>query len=256
MAMSLDRLPSSAWICSHEQEPVRPGRLIDVRPALAVLRQRQRDSARHGTVYAVSRLALREQPVAGAVGFDLDVVEAPPQHRVPAVLELPADYGALKLFDRGCHRHPPLPHFDGGKSLFCEGVQCGAGKMRVDTDPAHVETVGEVSDAVFNRPEIDHVAGRRLDMAFVSPSHIRNAVPILPAPEVIGGAEEMREHGVPVAHLPGGNNHRQVGIAGQVNANPLRKLRKSSNAAPSQDERQRGRGPGWRWQLSLQHPSS
>lgn len=96
----------------NKQNAFRSRRFVNRRAALALAGERNRNRAADGAVDPLAGLTLGKQAISRPVGFDLDIIEAPTQDRMPAMLELPPHNCPLKGFDRRGHCDPALPNFD------------------------------------------------------------------------------------------------------------------------------------------------
>ena len=161
-----------------EEKTIRPYARIAVDRYVAIAGRGARD--RHPTgdraVDTVAALALVHGAVAGAVGVDRDVFEAPFQDRVPAVAQLARHDRAFQLVERGRLRDPTLLHGHDGEAVVEQRTHDGLRIGFVESDLAHVEPRAQVADAGLDGAIVDGVARRRGDVAFLGPAGIGNAV--------------------------------------------------------------------------------
>src|SRR5690606_8651908 len=93
----------------------------------------------NGAVDAVTALALVECGVAGLVLLDRDVVEVPPEDRMAAMTEAPADDCPLQFLECRCHGDPALTHLDSWEAILSEVCHHHPGKVRIESDLLDIE---------------------------------------------------------------------------------------------------------------------
>ena len=107
------------------------------------------------------------------------VREAVAQHRVRAVMELPAEDGPFQFLVGRHHQRRHLAHVDGRKSLVEDTRLDLPGHVRIEGDLAHVEAFAQLDNLALDFEVIDHVAFGGGDQSLLMPFHVIRARGIL-----------------------------------------------------------------------------
>jgi hypothetical protein len=105
-----------------------------------------------------------------------DAIEVMAKDGVPVVAKRPAVHDALKDADSRPHGKRPLSHLDGRQAVIVKALHGQAGKVRIESDFAHVEAGAKLTNLLLDFFKLDDRAVDCGNQAIIAPLLIRNAI--------------------------------------------------------------------------------